>query len=374
MKDASIYLDHSASTPIHPEVLDAMIPFLQQHFGNPSSLHRHGRTGRRAIEKAREEVASLIGSEAREIIFTGSGTEANNMIVRGFGTENAAPFFCSPMEHRSILDAHNEIHHNGIRLTEKGGIVFESIEEVLLKKPRAISVMTANNETGVMQSIRKIADLCEIFGTPFHSDATQAMGKFEVNVRDLGIDALTFSAHKIEGPKGVGACFLRHGSTLSPLIRGGSQEGGNRAGTEDVARIVGFGRACKLAKKSMSDWEQIEDLRDAMERQMIDEIPNCWINGEAEKRLPNISNIGFEGLEGEAIMRGLDAVGISVGTGSACSSGAVEASHVLLAMGQSHEKAHSAIRISLGRNTHEQDVKRIAKCLPQIVYQLRSRS
>lgn len=374
LKHPSIYLDHSATTPLHHEVLDAMLPYLRGHFGNPGSAHRHGRMARRAIEKAREQVANLIGAEPREVLFTGSGTEANNLIVNGFGNESASSFVCSSIEHRSILKAklaQKDRVCDAIRVTSEGVIILESVEEMLASKPKAISVMMANNETGVRQPIKEIAELCAVSGTPFHTDATQAMGKFEMNVRDWKVDAITFSAHKMEGPKGIGACFVRHGTPLSPLIRGGSQERGYRAGTEGVAQIVGFGKACQIAKETMDIWKTIQTFRDAFERRLRDCFSNFWINGSRTDRLPHISNIGFEGVEGEALMRALDAVGISVSTGAACHSGALEASHVLLAMGQSRAKAQAAIRISLGRTTRKQELSQLADCLPVIVDPLR---
>ncbi|MDA7866444.1 cysteine desulfurase [Verrucomicrobia bacterium] len=376
-----MYLDHSATTPLDSAVLDAMMPFLNEHHGNPGSPHRAGRIARKAVERAREQVAQLIGAEPREILFSGSGTEANNTAIGGLQAQpekDRTVVYSSAFEHHSVLEAVRHINPTTtpneafLSVTDQGFIDTEPLISFLRNKPRLVSVMLANNEIGTIQPLEAIGQICQEHSTLLHTDAVQAAGKIPIDVSVLSVDALTISAHKIHGPKGVGALFIRHGGRLNPLIRGGAQESGLRAGTENVANIVGFGHACQLASEKIgSPWESTRRLRDELETELQRVIPNIWINGSTQERLPHITNIAFEGLEGEAVMMALDAEQIAVGTGSACSSGSLDPSHVLLAMGQSHKQAHAAIRISLSQGTTRRETATLIKVLPPIIERLR---
>jgi cysteine desulfurase len=362
-------------------VLEAMMPFLNEHHGNPGSLHRAGRITRKAVERAREQVAHFIGADPREILFSGSGTEANNTAIGGLHAQSEKDrslTSSSTFEHHSVLEAVRHTNstvarnQNFLPVTDKGLIDIESVVSFLKNKPRLLSVMLANNEIGTIQPIESIGQICHEHGTLLHTDAIQAAGKISINVSTLPVDALTISAHKIQGPKGVAALYIRHGGILNPLIHGGAQESGRRAGTENVAGIVGFGHACQLASENIgSPWESIRRLRDELESQLQRVIPDVWINGLAQERLPHITNIAFGGLEGEAVMMALDAEQIAVGTGSACSSGSLDPSHVLLAMGQSHEQAHAAIRISLSQRTTRKEISTLVEVLPPLIDRLR---
>ncbi len=360
-----------------------MIPYLHDQFGNPGSLHQEGRIARKAVEKAREEVAAFINADPREIIFTGSGTEANCLAVRQIASSQSPhpthTVLCSEFEHHSVLNpvrkgtGANQEQMPLLPVTPEGLINRDVLSQSIEKKPTLISVMLANNEVGTIQPINEIAQECHSHAVLIHSDAVQAAGKIHIDVQSLQVDALTLSAHKLHGPKGVGACFVRHGLSVGPLIEGGAQERRRRAGTENVAGIVGFAKACTLATQSLSKgWTETERLRDRMESSLLELVPQSWVNGVDTPRLPHLLNIAFEGLEGEGIMMALDAEGIAVGTGSACSSGSLDPSHVLLAMGQSHPQAHTAIRISLSHTTTQQDIERVIETLPALIARLRA--
>ena len=358
-----------------------MMPFLHEHHGNPGSLHRAGRIARKAIERAREQVANLIGAEPREIIFTGSGTEANNTAIAGLQTpaeKNRRAVHCSAFEHHSVLEAVQRIDQTEkdevkpIPVTHQGLVEIEQLDSILGDDTRLVSIMLANNEIGTIQPLEQIGQLCAKHGALLHTDAVQAAGKIPIDVSSLPIDALTLSAHKIQGPKGVASLYVRHNTRLKPLIHGGAQETGYRAGTENVAGIVGFGEACQLATDRLTDaWDVTRSLRDELETDLLNMIPDSWVNGASIERLPHISNIAFGGLEGEGIMMALDGSQIAVGTGSACSSGSLDPSHVLLAMGQSHQQAHAAIRISLSQATTKPEIARLTTVLPGIIDRLR---
>lgn len=358
-----------------------MMPFLSEHHGNPGSLHRAGRIARKAVERAREQVAHLIGADPREIIFSGSGTEANNTAISGLcaqSKQDRTLVFSSTFEHHSVLESVRHANpaaspnQNAVPVTTEGLIDTGPVASLLRSKPRLLSIMLANNEIGTIQPLEAIGQLCLEHDTLLHTDAVQAAGKIPINVSTLPVDALTISAHKIQGPKGVGALYVRHGRLINPLIRGGAQETGQRAGTENVAGIVGFGHACQLASENFGNpWVSTRGLRDELEREIQRVIPDVWINGLAQERLPHITNIAFGGLEGEAVMMALDAEQIAVGTGSACSSGSLDPSHVLLAMGQSHKQAHAAIRISLSQRTTKKETSTLIEVLPPIIERLR---
>ena len=359
-----------------------MMPFLADHHGNPGSLHRAGRKARKAVEQARAQVAALIHAEAREIIFTGSGTEANNLIISGLHSleeKHRRLPICTSTEHHSVLEPTRTVRDrfnqakDFLSVNVAGLVEQAPLAEALSNKPRLISVMLANNEVGTIQALEEISQQSHREGVIVHTDAVQAAGKIPIDVRSLEVDALTLSAHKIQGPKGIGACFIKHGTGLSPMIQGGAQENGRRAGTENVASIVGFGTAAALASRQQQKiWQNVACLRSKMESELLRTIPSSWINGVQGPRLPHISNIAFEEVEGEQVMLSLDAEGIAVGTGSACSSGSLDPSHVLLAMGQSHEQAHAAIRISLSPATSEEDIQSLCNKLPGIIDRLRN--
>lgn len=378
MSKPGIYLDNSATTALDGTVLEAMLPYLTDHYGNAGSPHRQGRMARRAIDRAREQVAALIGAEPREIIFTASGTEANNMAVKGLGSERAGAAVCSTIEHHSVLhpvekQANFSSATNLVPVSSKGTVSPTEARAYLEQSPRMVSVMLANNETGAIQEVKEIARAAKERGIPLHSDATQALGKIPIDVDNLGVTALTLSAHKVHGPKGVGALYLRHGEQLAPLVLGGAQENRQRAGTDNVAGIVGFGQACQLASKNVQQFASLlAPLRDRLEQELLATISDSWINAREAPRLPHLTNIGFAGVEGEAIMMALDAKGIAVGTGSACTSGSIDPSHVLLAMGQDHVRAHAGVRFSLSRHTTTTEIDQVLTELPAIVHRLRT--
>lgn len=382
------YLDHSSTTPLREEVLEAMRPYLTDHFGNAGSLHRFGREARKAVDRAREQVAALIGAEARDIVFTAGGTEADNLALRGrhgsmarespTAVKRTWNLIVSAVEHHAVLDAAEYLRkHAGVEVRlapvdSRGRVDPASIGEMIDDETFLVSVMHANNETGVIQPVDEIGNLCRAKGIPFHCDAVQSAGKIPVDVAAMSVSFLALSAHKMGGPKGVGALYARREASFLPQSMGGGQERGRRAGTENVAGIVGFGIACELAGAEMErDAARIGQLRDRLERGILETIEGTRVNGSTEHRLANLSNIGFRGLEGEAVMMGLDVESIAVATGAACTSGAIDPSHVLVAMGRSHEEAHSGVRFSLGRGNEESQIDRVLRVLPGLVERLR---
>ena len=378
-----IYLDHSATTPVRPEVLEAMLPFLREHHGNAGSLHRFGRNCRRAVETAREQVAALINAEPREILFTSGGTESDNLAIRGIveardGT--AKRMVTTAVEHHAVLHTGESLARtNRVDLqivgVDRGGLVDpDAVEALLGDETVLVSVMHANNETGVVQPLERIGALCRERGIPFHSDTVQSVGKLPLDVRKLPLDLAAISGHKLYGPKGIGALFVRSGTGIEPQAVGGAQERGRRAGTENVAGIVGLGRACELLSGELqSTSKQMEVLRDRLQEGVLATVPYAGINGSTAHRLPNSLNMAFNDLDGERMMFALDQEGIAVSTGSACTAGSLDPSHVLLAMGQSHEHASSAIRFSLGRDNTEEEIDRVISLLPGLVEQLHER-
>ena len=378
-----IYLDHSATTPVRPEVLEAMLPFLREHHGNAGSLHRFGRNCRRAVETAREQVAALINAEPREILFTSGGTESDNLAIRGIveardGT--AKRMVTTAVEHHAVLHTGESLARtNRVDLqivgVDRGGLVDpDAVEALLGDETVLVSVMHANNETGVVQPLERIGALCRERGIPFHSDTVQSVGKLPLDVRKLPLDLAAISGHKLYGPKGIGALFVRSGTGIEPQAVGGAQERGRRAGTENVAGIVGLGRACELLSGELqSTSKQMEVLRDRLQEGVLATVPDAGINGSTAHRLPNSLNMAFNDLDGERMMFALDQEGIAVSTGSACTAGSLDPSHVLLAMGQSHEHASSAIRFSLGRDNTEEEIDRVISLLPGLVEQLHER-
>ena len=378
-----IYLDHSATTPIRPEVLEAMLPFLREHHGNAGSLHRFGRDCRRAVETAREQVAALINAEPREILFTSGGTESDNLAIRGIveaTDRKAIRLVTTAVEHHAVLHVceslarANRVDLQVAGVDQEGLVDPDAVEALLGDETVLVSVMHANNETGVVQPLERIGALCRERGIPFHSDTVQSAGKLPLDVRKLPLDLAAISGHKLYGPKGIGALFVRSGTGIEPQAVGGAQERGRRAGTENVAGIVGLGRAGELLSGELqSTSKQMEVLRDRLQEGALATVPDAGINGSTAHRLPNSLNMAFNDLDGERMMFALDQEGIAVSTGSACTAGSLDPSHVLLAMGQSHEHASSAIRFSLGRDNTEEEIDRVISLLPGLVEQLHER-
>ena len=374
-----IYLDHNATTPLHPSVLEAMLPFLGERFGNPSSLHWSGREARQGLDRARRSAAALIGAEPAEIVFTASGTEADNLALRG-ALAAAGPgkrhLVTSAVEHPAVLSTCEDLERSGVEVTrlpvDSAGQVDPAAAEAALRPDTALlSLMLANNEVGTLQPVEEIARAARERGVRVHCDAVQAAGRVPVDVRALGVDLLSLSGHKIGGPKGVGALFASREAVLRPILTGGSQEGGRRAGTENVAGIVGFGRACELAAAGLAEGAGCQGrLRDRLQRGIEERVPGARANGHPELRLPNTLNLTFPGVDGESLLMNLDLLGIAASTGSACSSGSVEPSHVLIAMGLSPREVSGSIRLSLGPENTEEEVDAALEALADVVRSL----
>jgi cysteine desulfurase len=374
-----IYLDHNATTPLAPEVLEAMLPYLREDYGNASSLHWFGQRARAAVERAREEVAALIGAEPSEIVFTGSGSEADNLALRGVMSRAREPrrgLVTTRIEHHAVLRTAKALKKEGhpvelVPATSVGRVEVSAVDEHLHEATALVSLMLANNETGVLQPVPDVATLAHERGALAHCDAVQAAGKVRVDVGTLDVDLLTLSAHKIYGPKGVGALYVRRGTPLAPLVTGGAQERNRRAGTLDVAGIVGFGAASSLARERLEDdVRRIATLRDRLEQRLL-AVPGAARNGE-EPRVSNTTSVSFEGCDAEGLLMMLDLEGIAVSTGAACDAGGVEPSHVLKAMGLSPERVESSLRLSLGRSTSPTDVDRAADVVRDCVERQRS--
>jgi cysteine desulfurase len=373
-----VYLDHNATTPVDPRVLDAMLPFLRDHFGNPSSLHWFGQRARAAVEEARASVAALVAADPCEIVFTASGTESDNMALRGAAARapgSRAAVVCSAIEHHAVLHTARAMREEGrpvgIARVDEGGLVdLEDLAGRVDDTTAVVSVMLANNETGALQPVAEAARIARARGALVHCDAVQATGKVPVDVRALGVDLLTFSAHKLYGPKGVGCLYVRRGTRMAPLVRGGGQERNRRAGTENVAGIVGFGAAAALAREALGDEaSRLAALRDRLEGRLL-AIPGTRRNG-GEPRLPNTANLSFEGAEAEDLLIALDLEGVAVSTGAACAAGGVEPSHVLRAMGLPPERVQSSLRLSLGRGTTPADVDHAADVITAVLARMR---
>jgi len=349
-----IYLDHNATTPIAPEALDAMLPFLRERWGNPSSMHRFGSELHREIEKARGRVADLIGADPSEIVFTGCGTESTNAAIRGAweAMGERGTIITSRVEHPCVQKPCRYLKERGAQLVElrvnhDGQIDLDELRKCVAAEPTLVSLMWANNETGVMFRMNEIASIVKDAGSVLHTDAVQVAGKVPINVGEVPIDLLSLSGHKLNAPKGVGVLYVRRGTRLTPFIQGGSHEGGRRGGTLNVPFIIGLGVACHLA--NIDDMQtRVRGLRDKLENELLRACPDAFVNGDGDHRLPNTTNITFPGLEGESFLYHLDDAGIAASSGAACSSGKMEASHVILAMGVPAHQAKGAIRFSLG--------------------------
>ena len=373
---AKVYLDYAATTPIDPKVFRAMRPYLKKEFGNASSIHGFGQKALVAIDDARNKIAEFLGADPSEVVFTGSATEANNLAVFGL-VKSGDHIITSKIEHHAILEPCQALEKRGVEVTylpvDKDGLVSVlDIEKAIKPNTFLVSVMYANNEIGVIQPIAEIGKILppQIY---FHTDAVQAANYLDCNVEKLGVDLLTLSSHKIYGPKGVGALYIKKGTPIAPLIYGGGQEQGYRSGTENVAGIVGLAQALKEIQNPRISLQniRIRQFRDRLIKKILKLIPDSRLNGSAVHRLPNNVNISFQGAEGEAMVIALDQKGIAVSTGSACSSRSLEPSHVILALGLSHEEAHGSLRVTLGRYTTEQEINRFLKVLPPVIERLR---
>jgi cysteine desulfurase len=374
-----IYLDHNATTPVDPAVADKMYWFLKEHFGNPSSLYPIGRKVKEILNEARERVAGALGAGRGEIFFTGSGTEADNFAV--FGILNALPerneLIVSAIEHPAVLESARYLEKNDVRVTylpvdSYGTVDLDALRDALTPRTALVSVMHASNEIGTVQPIERIAEIAHEKGVPVHTDAVQTFGKIDVDVRKLGVDLLTVSAHKVYGPKGVGALYIRKGTNIDPYLHGGHQERRLRAGTENTAGIVGFGEAVRvLEDRGRRDRPRIERLAEALKKGVEEKIPRVRFNGHPTNRVRSTLNFAFPGLEAEAILLSLATKEIYISTGSACSEESEEVSHVLTAIGLRPEIARSSIRMSLGRSNSDEDVATVLRELPEIIEKLR---
>ena len=374
-----IYLDNAASTQIHEDVLEAMLPYLKEQYGNPSSIHRYGRLANKAIEKARKQIAMLINADPSEILFTSGGTESNNMALYGVAKKKPhSQIITSSIEHDAILEPCKKLVRDGfdviyLPVDNFGVIDLSVLKSSLSEKTCLVSIMFGNNEVGTIEPIAQIAQLCNEQNIPFHTDAIQAVGKISIDVKKLGVDLLSMSSHKINGPKGIGALYIRKGIDIDPIILGGGQEHGLRSGTENVANIVGFGKACELAKLNLSDnISHIKKLRDDLVAKILREIPGVILNGHAENKLPNNAHFTFLGVAGEDLIIKLDEYGIAASTGSACSMHTQKASHVLQAMGFSHEQITGSLRLTLGLFNNQQQIDETVNILKKVTAELRS--
>jgi len=382
VSDATIYLDNNATTPVAPEVREAMRPYLADEYGNPSSLYQLAGRAQRAVERAREEVAALLGASPDEILFTSCGTESDNTGLVSALSDAAADdaLVTTRVEHPAVLNLAKRLRDESRRVVELGvddlgRLDLDELSAALAGRVRALSVMWANNETGVMFPVEKIADMAKSSGVLFHTDAVQAVGKVPIDLGKLPVDYLALSGHKIHAPKGVGALFVRRGAPFRPLLVGGHQEGGRRGGTENVAGIVGLGEAARLARERMDEEiTRVRSLRDRLEDALVEAIPGARVNGDRDSRLPNTTSISFEYVEGESILLLLDRAGICASSGSACTTGALEPSHVLRAMGVPYTRAHGTVRLSLSRYNTDADVDRTLEVLPGVIRRLRELS
>jgi cysteine desulfurase len=377
------YFDHNATTPVDPEVLEVMLPFLGQEFGNASSIHSAGQRARAAVEAARASVAALLGAKPSEIVFTSGGTEADNLAV--LGTLAAAGgakrhLITSRIEHPAVLGACHALGRRGVEISYlpvgRDGIVDPGdVRKALRPETALISVMHANNELGTVQPIEEIGRIAAEADVIFHTDAVQSAGKLPLDVNQLGVDLLSISAHKLYGPKGVGALYVRTGTVLVAQFHGGHDERDRRPGTENVAGIAGLGKAAELARRHLAeDAGRLRGLRDRLERELLAAVPEARLNGDAQRRVPNTANISFLGAGGEALVIALDLKGIACSTGAACSSGAIEPSHVLTAIGLSPLEARASLRISLGRGTTAEEIDYAVGVIPAVVDRLRKLS
>ena len=381
-----IYLDHNATTPVHPEVLEAMLPFMTDQFGNGSSIHTYGREARNAIDDAREQVAALINAKSpSEIVFTSTGTEADNYAIKGIAElqqsrKSGNHVITSSIEHHAVLHTCQYLEKRGFEITylpvdRYGQIQLDDLREAIRDRTILISIMHANNETGTIEPIGEICEIAQAHRIPVHTDAVQSVGKLPVDVQALGVSMLSLSAHKIYGPKGIGALYLRRGTRLENLLHGGSHERNRRAGSENVPSIVGIGAAAALAKKNReANVEHLNHLTGKLRQGLHEGIDRIHENSDPENSLPGTLNISFEYIEGESLILRLDMEGICVSTGSACTSGSMEPSHVLAALGLPPQLAQGTVRFSLGKDNTEAEIDEVIEKVPKVVEQMRGMS
>jgi len=372
-----IYLDNNATTPVLPEVFEAMRPYFSDEFGNASSIHHHGQHTRAAVEDARESVASLLGCRASEIVFTSGGTEADNLAIAGL-VGGGDHVITSSIEHHAVLLACKHLEETGCDVTVlpvdgRSLVDPDDVRRALRPNTKLISVMMANNETGVLQPAEAIGKIAAEAGVCFHTDAVQAAAKVAIDVKQIGCHALSISGHKIHAPQGVGALYLRKGTRLQPLFFGGRHERSRRAGTENVPGIVGLGRAAQLAKAALDrgDDKKMAAMRDRLQQGILAQVEESGVNGDGAPRVPNTTNLHFDHIDGEAMVIALDLKGLAVSTGAACSSGAIEPSHVLLAMGLRNDQARASIRFSLGKQTTDAEIDFALALVPETIARLR---
>ncbi|QUH26694.1 cysteine desulfurase NifS [Serpentinicella alkaliphila] len=383
MKMKKVYLDYSATTPMKKEVIDEMLPYLTEHFGNPSSIHSFGRESRKAVDNARDQIAKTLGAKSDEIFFTAGGTESDNWAIKGVAYAMKGKgnhIITTKIEHHAVLHTCEELAKEGFEITylnvdQYGLINLEELKSAIKENTILITVMFANNEIGTIQPIKEIGQIAKEKGIIFHTDAVQAYGNVHINVDQLGLNLVSISSHKIYGPKGIGALYIRRGTKILPFIHGGAQEKKRRAGTENVASIVGFGKAAELAHESLDGHiNRLLALRTKLMDNLLSKIPYSQVNGHPTKRLPGNVNISFEFIEGESLLLSLDMVGIAGSSGSACTSGSLDPSHVLMAIGLSHEIAHGSLRLTIGDFTTDEEIEYVLEKLPPIVDRLRQMS
>jgi cysteine desulfurase len=379
-----IYMDNAATTSTDVEVVEAMKPFFTQKYGNPNSIHSFGQEAREAVEEAREKIARLIGANPSEIVFTAGGTEADNYAIKGIAWANQKKgnhIITSQIEHHAVLHSCQFLEKHGFKVTylkvDKYGLVDpEDVKKAITDQTILVTIMHANNEIGTIEPIKEIGKIVKEAGIYFHTDSVQTTGHIPIEVNDLGVDMLSISGHKLYGPKGVGALYLRKGTKIVNLIDGGAQEKNRRAGTENVTGMVGLGKAVELAEKRLAGGEvdKVVKLRDKLITGIMDQIENVRLNGHSTKRLPGNVNICFEFIEGESMLLNLDMKGVAASSGSACTSGSLEPSHVLLAIGLPPEIAHGSLRLTLGKDNTEEDIDYVLDILPKIIEKLRALS
>jgi cysteine desulfurase len=376
-----IYMDHSATTPVAPEVLEAMLPYFSERFGNASSLHSFGVEAKEALEASREKVAALLGAKPEEIIFTSGGTESDNLALKGIAYRNQEKgkhIITTSIEHPAVLETCRKLQKDGfdvtyLPVTDEGLVDPAALESAIRPDTVLISVMHANNEVGTIQPLQEIGCLAAEKDIYFHTDAVQSVGKIPADVDDLGVDLLSLSAHKLYGPKGIGALYVRKGTKLESIIKGGGHERALRSGTENITGIVGLARAADLAQETMAaEGERLTRLRNRLSSMVLEKVKDTWINGSMTRRLPGNLNFSFKFVEGESLLLFLDSKGIAVSTGSACSSHKLERSHVLLALGLKPEECHGSLRITMGRSNTEEEVDFVAECIIEAVERFRN--
>ena len=376
-----IYLDYNATTPLDPRVLEEMTPYFTENYGNPSSIHSSGSVARAAIDCARERVSSYLGARPGEIVFTSGGSESNNFAIKGLAyvlSDKGNHLITTAVEHASCLETFRFLERGGFEVTylpvDSSGLVCpEQFREAITERTVLASCMYVNNETGVISPIREIGEIARERGVIFHTDAVQALGKMEIDFANLPVDMASFSAHKVCGPKGAGALYVRKGIGLEPFVHGGGQERGKRSGTENVAAVCGFGYACELLRaESETENKRLEELRDRLFEKLSGRIEDAYLNGHPESRVCNTLNMGFPGTPGDSVVMNLDTAGVAVSTGSACSEGNVDPSHVLIAMGLGEREASCSVRFSFGRFTRSEEIDRVSELLPAMVERIRA--